>query len=64
MADLQIGKIQSIRILRDAITRQSLSYAYVNYYDAMDAERAIEILNFQVRHGVHEPMIIMCSPCS
>jgi polyadenylate-binding protein len=47
----QIGKIQSIRILRDAITRQSLGYAYVNYYDTMDAERAIEILNFQPING-------------
>jgi len=47
----QIGKIQSIRILRDAITRQSLGYAYVNYYDAMDADRAIEILNFSAING-------------
>lgn len=47
----QIGKIQSIRILRDAITRQSLGYAYVNYYDTMDAERAIDVLNFQPING-------------
>jgi len=87
----QIGKIQSIRILRDAITRQSLgyvlprslppslppslapslppyplqltppslppslpplhSYAYVNFYDTMDAERAIDVLNFQPING-------------
>lgn len=49
--DQQIGKIQSIRILRDAITRQSLGYAYVNYYDTMDAERAIDVLNFQPING-------------
>ncbi|KAM3571082.1 hypothetical protein VYU27_006882 [Nannochloropsis oceanica] len=47
----QIGKIQSIRILRDAITRQSLGYAYVNFYDTMDAERAIDVLNFQPING-------------
>jgi polyadenylate-binding protein len=42
----QVGPVASIRVCRDAITRRSLGYAYVNYHALPDAERALDLLNF------------------
>eukprot|EP00914_Ancora_sagittata_P023166 GHVO01045889.1.p1 GENE.GHVO01045889.1~~GHVO01045889.1.p1 ORF type:complete len:677 (+),score=84.94 GHVO01045889.1:185-2215(+) len=41
-----IGPVASIRVCRDAVTRRSLGYAYVNYLNASDGERALEQLNY------------------
>ncbi|KAG9314938.1 polyadenylate binding protein [Chiua virens] len=43
-----IGPVASIRVCRDAVTRRSLGYAYVNYLNASDGERALEQLNYSV----------------
>jgi len=39
---------RSIRVCRDAVTRRSLGYAYVNYLNAADGERALEHLNYSL----------------
>lgn len=40
-----VGNIQMIKVCRDDVTKRSLGYAYVNYLDPQDAERAITTLN-------------------
>jgi polyadenylate-binding protein len=47
----QIGPVASIRVCRDAVTRRSLGYAYVNYHDASDCEKAMDALNFSIIKG-------------
>ncbi|PWN48161.1 putative PAB1-mRNA polyadenylate-binding protein [Violaceomyces palustris] len=43
-----IGPVASIRVCRDAVTRRSLGYAYVNFLNAADGERALEQLNYSL----------------
>ncbi|KAF9021661.1 Protein phosphatase PP2A regulatory subunit B [Haplosporangium bisporale] len=41
-----VGPVASIRVCRDAVTRRSLGYAYVNFHNVVDGERALETLNY------------------
>jgi len=53
------GQVLSIRVCRDQITKQSLGYAYVNFHQPADAERALDTMNFD--NLGQRPMRIMWS---
>ncbi|KAI0748151.1 polyadenylate binding protein [Daedaleopsis nitida] len=49
-----IGPVASIRVCRDAVTRRSLGYAYVNYLNAADVHNSVKLLGtkmFRVAHS-------------
>ncbi|GAB6029695.1 Polyadenylate-binding protein 1 [Chamberlinius hualienensis] len=54
-----VGQVLSIRVCRDMITRRSLGYAYVNFQQPTDAERALDTMNFDNLKG--KPIRIMWS---
>jgi len=54
-----VGPVGSIRVCRDAVSRRSLGYGYVNFHSVGDAERALDTLNYTSIKG--RPCRIMWS---
>eukprot|EP01083_Nonionella_stella_P211305 764149_1 len=46
-----VGPVSSIRVSRDATTRRSLCYAYVNFHSVQYAERALDTMYFTYIRG-------------
>jgi len=46
-----VGTVASIKVCRDSVTRKSLGYAYVNFPNLQDAERALDTLNYSTIKG-------------
>lgn len=55
----EVGPITSIRVCRDNMSRASLGYAYVNFQNPVDAERALDTLNYSTVKN--QPIRIMWS---
>lgn len=55
----RVGHVVSVRIYRDAMTKTSLGYGYVNYSTARNASEALGSLNFTPLNG--KPIRIMFS---
>lgn len=53
------GPLVSLRVCRDIVTRRSLGYAYINFHHPIDAERALDTMNFDLLKG--KPIRIMWS---
>lgn len=47
----RVGPVASVRLCRDAATRKSLGYAYVNFVNAENAEQALENMNYERIRG-------------
>lgn len=54
-----VGQVSSIRVCRDAVTKKSLGYGYVNFLKHEDGEKAMDQLNYSLIDG--RPCRIMWS---